>query len=404
VATKDTGAAQRRKSAKAAQRRAKLLPTGRRRMFDYEIADFRVRWTGPTGKWTDVSSLTTGIGWDDSSSRVTGDVTLQRQATDTVRLEQGDRLEIRTSVGGAAFTPYLTMRVVEPAESIESGTTSAQLETELAVLDRFKQDWQFQKKGAHKAGWLAHQMAAFVCDEAGVKAISLVRGKVRQTLTKRNASATSIIVAAYARERKSSGNRFIIETRSGGVVVRTPKRGGDVPVYGPLVRTCTITRRWPKDFATILVARGRVGKRQVKITVPNRKLVERYGKILAKTSFGTASSQSLLRRRALRDLARRSMMEKEVTFTHPGVLTLRRGDQIKLEVPGYTFGQAMFVKAIQHTASAGEHEMTVTCTFTDPIPDTEGDKIKAKNSRDAKKKTGKATTPKARQRRAKAAA
>jgi hypothetical protein len=190
--------------------------------------------------------------------------------------------------------------------------------------------------------------------------------------------------------------------RGAALNVRTPKRGSTVPVFGPLVSSAQVTRRWPEKFCTELVVTARVGRKQVEMTVEDKALRRRYGRVTAKATYGEQRSRSGIRARAKREIKSRSMMEKTVAFSHPGMIDLRRGQQIVLELPGYAFGFPMFVASLSHSVSAGEHDMQVECTFDDPIPDAAGRKIKEQNSRE-KKKSQPSTSAKAKQRRGKVA-
>jgi hypothetical protein len=58
--------------------------------------------------------------------------------------------------------------------------------------------------------------------------------------------------------------------------------------------------------------------------------------------------------------------KRHVTFTHPGLPFVDRGDALRLSLPDGDFEQIVFVVSARHDLSAGAYTMDITIGFDDP--------------------------------------
>jgi hypothetical protein len=258
-----------------------------------------------------------------------------------------------------------------------------ELQSDLALLQKSKDDFKFKKDKKHPRGWHPHDVVKAVCRRYGVKVGRLARTNHRiKNLTQQNASPLDIIIKAYERERVQEGRTFIIDYSRGKLEILPFRRSQTMLFLGPTLLEAEYTRSLKEDFATVLtvrstksVSRGKRKKKKVRIQVPavprNDKFVQRYGFIHQKFTAKDADTLAEVRKEAKRHLLKMRKPEKELTLSHPGITRVKRGQAIKVYVPEVDLQSICFVKGVSHTVAAGNYNMDITIAWKDPYDDAE---------------------------------
>jgi hypothetical protein len=143
-------------------------------------------------------------------------------------------------------------------------------------------------------------------------------------------------------------------------------------LLGPAITAATMSGDLG-SLATIVTATASSKKtatrkaRKLTVTVRDKARVARFGEI-EKTLKAPAKIDSLaeLRRWARRELAERYLPRSTISFSHPGLPLVDRGDAVRLKLPAADLHSIVFVTEVRHDLSAGSYTMDVTVAFQDP--------------------------------------
>lgn len=295
--------------------------------------DFRIELVrGGRGRPLDITPVTESLDWNDEGSGMTGSIALQRP--DPARFSSlpiglAHRVRLRVRWQGGWYELW-QMEVGIPQTDLGEGTVTADLKDDLSRLARSKRDWEFRKTKRRKKGWTAREIVREVARREGIRVGTLAPASKRFRLVKKNATALDVIREAYKRERDHSGRRFIIRVRDGRLEVIALQRNRILYEFREQIERALVEQTQKDRPVTVIEARGRVGKgkdaRKVKVTVYDRSIVRRYGRVTKERDYGRVSSRAGLRREAMRDLAKELRVKRTATLTVPGVPFIRRGD------------------------------------------------------------------------------
>lgn len=342
-----------------------------------------------------IDPMITSMSWDDALIQKVS-INLTNPRENSLNILEGHKVSVFYTTGhsrGSAWRRLFTLRIESVTTSVRDQSITLEATDELGWLRRSKDDFSYRKgKGKSKdkrpKGWYAHQIARDVAKRYGIKVGSLAKGRHPiKNLTKKKASPLSIIEEAYKKEREETGFKYVVRMRNGKLYVTRLRRSRELLVYGGTALDAQITRRIANKTATELTVRGKVDGKKEKVTVrATKKIRRRYGHI---HDFWTldddVDSVRRLRKRARREMAERQEPEREVSMTVPGNPGLRRGDAIRVALKNSGLVDLVYVTGASHNVSAGDYTTDLTLSFDEFYVDKEGEKIREKRCKKAKK-------------------
>ena len=266
------------------------------------------------------------------------------------------------------------------------------LADDLLLLSRSTDDWKFTVGKAHPHGWHPHEVVRAVCRRYGVRigALPRTRSRIRK-MVHTNTSPLAMINLAMRFERTNRGSRFVMRFRNGKLYI-TPLVPDAVLLHlGPAITVGSQGLAQRQDYATTLTVRattadtkgkdgkGRTTKKHRKIVVGVTKaaFLRRYGHVHGVVNIKGVHSTAQARKLGLVELNKRMRATRTVSFTHPGIVGVRRGQAIRLRIPSAGLTMIAFVSTVTHSVTAGDYTMDVTVQFSDPLAATKADKVAA---------------------------
>lgn len=319
---------------------------------------------------------------------------------ETLHIREGHRLHVDFMQRQGKWRPLLVQRITAVTMNAASGTVDLELADELEWLNRSRDDFTYKKgKGSARTkrpkGWYAHQIARDVARRYGLRVGRLAKGRHLITnLTETNASPLAVIRKAYALDRDETGRRFVIRMTAGRLSITEVRRSRALTVLSGHLIEATLTRRLKEDFATIYdvtaVEKG-AKEKKVRVTVrASKKSRRRFGEVRKPLRLDNpVASEAKARQRARRKMARLMRPKRELQVTVPGDPTLRRGDAVRINEPSLGLRELLYVKSASHVLSGSQYTTDLTLAFSDPYRDPEGEKIREKRCRQARKRNRK---------------
>jgi hypothetical protein len=366
---------------------------------------FRVRgWHA--GKLVLASDVVENASWEfGREDRVNGTTVLRRPANEKQRLGlgMGDLIALDFKRPRQKRWRRCWKMRIQTADRNVDGSATYEVADDLTYLARGTESWNFKRRKSKKQGYLPIDIVKAVARRKGVRLGRVYKGRHRmKSLVRQDASALDMIRLAYRKEREETGKRFVISMIDGKLNVTELKRSPSLIELGPLIVEASIRERMRANFATVITATatktdkkkadengdGKAKgekKEKIEVVVRSKALERRWGRIHRKIEV-EADSEATARKLAKRELAERAEPVREVTLTHPGIPSLRRGHALRLFFPREKLRQVVFVKAVSHTASAGEYTMEVTVRFDDPYLDVEFERSEALRCINARKR------------------
>lgn len=314
--------------------------------------------------------------WERGDIGRTGELNFRRPLTarGASEIAHGDvvRCELATS-GEGNWRRLWQMTVKTPTHDIVPGLISLALATQLKPAYKNKASFKFRKDKQHPRGWRADQITRSVAKRFHIPIGRVARGTHYITrLVETNAGPVDVIVKAWRREREVTGRRYDVDLSRGILEVLELKRPQYMLLLGPAITEATIEHRTAGVTSALVAtatrhAKGKRSKRRLLVKVTDPARLRRYGYIVktVKAPRGV-DTISELRRWAKARLAREHAPRQDVTFTHPGLPWVDRGDAITLDIPEDGLRQLVYVTAVRHDVSAGSYTMQVTVAWTDP--------------------------------------
>jgi hypothetical protein len=360
------------------------------------------------GTKTDISDETLSVSWQDSGAILTGE--LQEQDPDpTMRkrvVNLGDTvLLMGRAKGFGSWSEVWRMRVKSASLSLKPGTRAWELTDDLQNLADSKDSFKFSRKKPHQRGFLASEIAITVCKRYGIPIGKITRTKYRiKNQTMKDGSPMDVITDAYKTERTQTGRRYVIRFRRGRLWITPLFRSSLLYEMSETIADGSFNLTKREDYATVLTvngtptvhkgkdAKGHTKRKTKKVTarVTRQAFTARYGVIHQSVAMKGIDSLSEARKRGLASLSRRMTPKREMTFTHPGVLGIRRGQALRLRDPEKGSMMVCWIQEVRHNVSAGDYSMEVTVTFSDPFKPTQADKRAAARFKRAQAKGRKA--------------
>lgn len=314
--------------------------------------------------------------WGRQGSARVGELNFRRPLTarGASEIASGDTVRCEIAPWGRGrWRPLWQMTVSTPSDSIVDGTISLALTAQLTAAEKNKASFKFRKDKHHPNGWTADEITHAVAKRFHIPTGRIAKGHHRiARLIEKSLSPVDVVTKAWARERTHTGRRYDIDVSKGRLEVLELRRPWYMLLLGKAITNATVEHRIDGIASALIVTatRHHAGKRakdklRVKVTDPGR--LRRYGYIV-KTIKAPRSIDTLteLRKYAKRRLARLYAPRPQVTFTHPGLPWVDRGDAIKFSLPEDGLEQIVYVTDVRHDLSAGSYTMDVTVRWTDP--------------------------------------
>lgn len=310
------------------------------------------------------------------SSMLSGSLALRRpDPEDNESLPIGYGHLVRCRVyWGARWYELWTMRCAPPDTTVGEGIVIVTLEDDMALLRRTRRDYVFRRSRATRP-FYAHEIAATVARRNGVKVGTLAKGRhpIRK-LIRRDATAATVIAAAYAAEREATGRQFVMRMRNGRLEVVTFKRNTTLYLLGDHATAAATGQVLPEHPAAVLTGKGTIGKgkdaKHLRHTVSDPKVRARLGGTRRTRNFGRVKSRAELVEKTKRAYAKTIRITHVGNVSTPFVPFVRRGDGIRLNLPseGITGSQAyVFITAARHNITATEQTSEFEWTREDPF-------------------------------------
>lgn len=300
------------------------------------------------------------------------------------------------------------MRVSEPALSVPLWQRTYQLANDLDLLARSTDDFLFPAgvNTAHPNGWTFDEVIREVCRRYGVE-VECVAGTFKRlkTWAWRNVSPLECFQKAMNTERLHTGKRFQVKwqrLRSGrhGVKITTLRRNPHLLALGSSLIEAAYSAHLARGqatfgvnegyFASALTVKGRADiftgvdiqghnkttsdKMEIAITPQNsvvaKKARDRFGFVHRIVWSADAKTLADLQQQGEEYMAAVAKPVKELTLTHVGIPTIRRGDAIQLGLgDAALLKQIVWVTDVQFSLLPADFTMQITVSFDDPYID-----------------------------------
>lgn len=374
-----------------------------------------------------VDPLVESISWTDHDAKMTGTLTMRRPAHSrgVLQIDDGTLIILRVREHPEAkFRELWRMRVYSPEQSITDGTMTFTMENDISLLQGSMDDWKYVKSRRKPKGWLLSDVVRDVCRRYGAQC-SFPRTKHRmKNYVRTNISPWDVIVHCMKVLRTETGRRYTIHLEGTRIVVRPLKRSARLLVLGPYLMTASQTATRRSLFASALTVRGRnvkvtsrdkkghrvVRHKKIHTRIRSTAAVRKYGYVHRIVYDPDADTVGEARAHGLRRISQGMRPVREASITHPGILGVKRGDAIRLRIPGspetaqdpgVRLDQVIFVREASWTVGPGDFTMSLTLAFEDPYVNKKVDKLsedkdvvaRRKNRKPSKKTTAKKKTP-----------
>lgn len=316
-----------------------------------------------------------------------GEVNFRRPLTglEAAAIAHGDRVRCEVDLQGTGRWRRLwEMTVDTPSQQIQAGIIAIALRSGLKNLEESQAAFVFKGK-------TARQITLAVARRFNVDVGKLPRARHRiGKLTRKNASPVDVIAAAWAKEREATGRRFDVDVSRGVVDVTELREPEHMLLIRDAIMDATIDQVRRRMVSAVVVTSTRTvsgRKRKIREKVVDRARVRRFGYVVRHVNEPNLRSAAAARRHGKQVLARVAKPTGEITFTHPGLPYLDRGDAIKLTIEDAAIVRVLaFVKSTSHAVSAGSYVMDVTVGFGDPWVDVRQERAKAKRAAAARRR------------------
>lgn len=350
--------------------------------------DFRVLLVRPempkADRYLVVDRANTLLEWaEGEGSMMTGSLILRRPAPQRVNalpVLRGHRIRLQLFFGGK-WNVLWDMQVHDvPPTDLKTGTLTVELADPLSALHLNEKEWEFKKDKQHPKGWTCDEITRFVCRDQKVRVGKLAQGKVRIKKLKLKGSGLEVIRRAYAREKRESGQRYVIRMRNARLNVTPFGRPAIAYTIKGIEKSAETTATAPTLHpTTIIKAKGHIksdGKsRKVEETIQANSAMARLGRSEKERDYGKVDSRAELRREAQRDLSEGLELERSASLTIPGIPFLEKGSQViwRTVEPGWhgkvgdTDRDRAFawVTQVSHVLGPASYDTTVTLSQDD---------------------------------------
>lgn len=280
-------------------------------------------------KTINLDDITEQFGWADTEAVLTGDVSLRRPDPKKFPVANGHTIRCRVRWPGGRWYEVWQMRVQPDIEVDPAGTATVNLKDDLDLLARGKRKRKYRKTKKRGRGWRCDEIVRDACRKDRVRIGRLAKGTKRLNKLEVDGTLLELIKQAYVKEKEHSGRKFIIRMRNGRLEVVPYKRNRLLYVVEDQLETALLHQEQKANPVTVIEARGKVGGKKVKLTVANRAIVRRFGRVTKEQDFGKVESRTELKKLAMRELASNVRVTRTADLSIPGIPFIRRGEGIR---------------------------------------------------------------------------
>jgi hypothetical protein len=338
-----------------------------------------------------LDGLCEAFSWvEDSKSVLSGSISVRLPTFDPrgrFDLTFGDMVVCQVSrVGSDTFREVWRMRVNSPEFQIADSVYQWELVDDLVRLGESKGDFKYRKSKLKPNGWLGHQVIAEVAKQYGFQLgrIPKLRHRIKK-LTMTNVSPLAVIGRVLRYERIAYGSRYFIRWNQGRLDIVPYQRSAELLAMSKTIIDGTYSLTKTDGFATSVTVTGarkvkeskkdskghdRTKKKAIQTRVDAAAAIKRYGRIHKKIKApDSADTHAELVTFGKHYLAKHSVPKRELTFTHPGIWSLRRGAALRLTIEDAGINNTIvYVTEVDHNVGQGnDYTMDVTVQFDDPF-------------------------------------
>lgn len=405
------------------------------------------KWKGPTSKlsfgldetrfwWSGAGPRKALDGWmesfewddlGDAAPVITGSATLRQSLSHSPipPIRAGDVIVCEgRDTPHAPWKELVRLRVSEP-QRLASGQFTFQLANDASLLAAGNDSWHFPHDKAHSGGWRPDQIVAEVCRRSQVPLVIPKLGSpIKKFPPMLTSSPIDVINAAMRRvTAKNKDGQLVRKTlvrrfEGGTLYISERHYSPELMTLGPQLIDAALTETKRDGWATALTvrtvaekttAKDSKGKKKathkgITVEIPGRKIVNGVTVSIAKSSFikrygyvhlvvyaHGATSAAEVKAEGIAHMARVLDPKRDISLTVPYISSLRRGAYIRLDVQSLGLKQIVFVSGISYSFSSGSAQMTVTCSFDDPVVAPPIDHVNQSSRNLGKKKKPKVT-------------
>lgn len=355
---------------------------------------FRVRVIRPEkGDVIELDHEIVSISWEDASSILRGNIEVAKPETDRpLPFGEGHVFILDWRPGAGRWRELWRMRALAPNVQISGGLVDFELVDDLTFLSRSIGDFSYGVSKKHPKGVRGHKIIQAIARQFHFRLgrLAVMKHPIKK-VHKTKTTPLDLVLYVLKLERNEIGTRLIPRMRRGRLEVLPLRRHRDMLVLGPAMIDASVKKSLRGGFATAFSARTALDgakkgkKRKVRVRVKSSRGVKRYGYIERPLDVPKKlDSRREVRRYALKQLRKKSKPKEEVSFTHPGIPTVRRWDAVTVHIPEERIRKLCYVTSVTHTVSVGDYTMEVVCRFTDPFIDKRKDDTERKKCEKAK--------------------
>lgn len=335
------------------------------------------------------------VDWARDNQVRTGELNFYRPLTglQAGAIAEGDRVLCEVDLHGTGQWRRLWYMTVDtPQHQIVQGTLSMALKAGLKTAQESKAAFSLKGKDAR-------QITLEVARRFHIQVGPLPEAHHKiDKLVRKSASPVDVVTAAWAAERTATGRRFDVDLSRGRIDVTELREPFYMLLLGPAIIDAAVQQTLRSMASAVIVtSTRRVGGRRQKLRVKvvDEARVNRHGYIVRHVNHPNLASAAAARRWGLRWLARQAKPTEDITFTHPGLPFLDKGDALRLTLADADLNNLLcFVKSANHQCSAGSYTMDVTVGLSDPWVDVKAERVKKMkaNAARARKRAGATAT------------
>lgn len=325
--------------------------------------------------------------WGRESAIKTGELNFRRPLTgmQAGAIAQGDRVRCEVDLhGNGQWRRLWHMTVDTPNHQIAGGIMSMALKAELKAAQESKAAFKFKGKNAR-------QITLAVAKRFHLTVGTLPKATHKiDKLVRKSASPVDVITAAWKAERTATGRRFDIDLSRGQIDVNELREPAHMLLVGDAILDAAIKHSLRRMCSAVVVTSTRREggrKKKLKVKVVDHARVRRYGYIVRHVNKPGLKTTAACRRHGREYLARLAKPTEDLTFSHPGLPFLDRGDSMRVTLADADLRQVVcYVKSTNHEVSAGSYTMDVVVGFTDPWIDARKERAKRKREAAARRR------------------
>lgn len=337
------------------------------------------------------------ITWDDSSSLMTGNLTLREpEWAEKLAIRDGHLLTCEVSANRRTWEPVWTMRVYEPTKSMATKQRSFQLANDLQRLRDSTDSFKFTK-GTRKGGWRGDQVMRFIFDRYGVPVAPGGLPKLRCKITNwilTDQAPLDVLHSVLMRERTVTGRKYALRLDAHGRVVLSPySRPRQLYVLGGELLDATYATTPHERFATALTVRTDVPQvvkkdkkgrntaafRKIAVSVQTPNGIKLHGVVHRNVYSPDANTAREAGDEGAQFLAAVARPARQFSVSMPLMPFLRRLDAVRFSLPEEGLHQIVYVSDVSHNVGSTSNTDAVL-SFDDPFTDRKIDAIVGKLS------------------------